>query len=674
VRSGDWLLLETGFSIFTALTGSCFSPVHFISRDKPIVRILKVLCMCVLMFSGSGLLLGQTTSVLLKVRESKLFGLKGERFARFELSSRSRALPLSCDSVNAGPFFYFLLRPAGDWTIESDFVQEELPKLVLLQNGQTIQIGWKTDILSDSTGSLILLGYSKDLRLHQPFTAQFGLNGASSKADLTIPQEFWPGYSLLTKAFSDAEKAASDYRFRDALAVYEYLQRMDSLQIFPRWKELPDRRVRSFDGIVSESWNSFLSSSRNQASPLRERLAAIDQLIPQVQFVLDSLPGTPLRVSSQDSSVKAVLAHANDVLSKVKSTRDSLQRSQDEQTARWISEGAATGKNGPQFERIIEILAYGFSSLDFAESNRRPLVIKLSPEMQAVLQKNNLQESYDIFVRQASERYQKRLPLFPSGFLTNLQKDTASFPLPVYQMLKAVQDYYSSSPAGCLDLIRSIFRTCNDPEISRRFDNMRVLINLRSRPNLADVMSILDEAAVAEKAGDKDLASDRYAAALRLAPDCAYPAYLCGRLFDRSGDAIRARSFYERAYEIDSLYLSAYRDAWTLYQTSGNFKAMTAVLTRALSKGNDFWETNINLGIAYLGDGNLPLAIKQFERALELSPNNYQTNVQLGLAYQTAKDFQKAREYYNKAIFIDPHRPEAVESLQKLDELQKAGR
>jgi Tfp pilus assembly protein PilF len=122
------------------------------------------------------------------------------------------------------------------------------------------------------------------------------------------------------------------------------------------------------------------------------------------------------------------------------------------------------------------------------------------------------------------------------------------------------------------------------------------------------------------------------------------------------------------------MYLSAYRDAWTLYQNSGNFKAMIDVLTRALSKGNDFWETNINLGIAYLGDGNLHQAIKQFERALGLDPNNYQTNVQLGLAYQTAKDYQKARDYYNKAIFIDPHRLEAVESLQKLDELQKAGR
>jgi tetratricopeptide (TPR) repeat protein len=216
-----------------------------------------------------------------------------------------------------------------------------------------------------------------------------------------------------------------------------------------------------------------------------------------------------------------------------------------------------------------------------------------------------------------------------------------------------------------------VLKTCYDPELSRRFDQMRVFINLRMHASQPEAMVLIDEAAAAEKAGDKDLASDRYTAAMRIAPEFAYPAYLCGRLFVRNGDPIRARSFFERAYAIDSLYISAYREAWSLCQSSGNYKAMIEVLTRALSKGNDFWETNLNLGIAYLGDGDLPKAIKQFERALDLSPSNYQTNVQLGLAHQAAKNFLKAREYYNKAIFIDPHRLEAVEALQKLDEAQK---
>jgi Tfp pilus assembly protein PilF len=83
---------------------------------------------------------------------------------------------------------------------------------------------------------------------------------------------------------------------------------------------------------------------------------------------------------------------------------------------------------------------------------------------------------------------------------------------------------------------------------------------------------------------------------------------------------------------------------------------------------------HFNLGVAYMADGDLARAIQHFEQALELNPNSYQSNIQLGLAHQTAKNYQKAREYFNRAINIDPVRQDAVNFLDKLNELQKAGR
>ena len=610
----------------------------------------------------------------LRVRESKLFGLKGERFAKFELANEKHLLPLSSDNVNGGQYYFFRFLPVGGWAIDADFVQEELPKLVLIQNNQNFQISWKSDVLKDSAGSLIVVGYSKDLKINLPFTVQFGLDGTASKADLNIPREYWPGYTALMSALKAASDDVSEKRYKDAIVVYERLMRADSLLIFPQTKDLASRRSQCFEGVIADMWSSFMTTYRTATSSPKEKISLIDMLTPQAQFVIDSLPSAPLKVSATDTMVATILSRAQDVLSKVRSTRDSLQRAQDDLTVRWISEGAATGKNGPQFERMIEVLANAFSSLDFSDTTAHALSLSLSPELQAQLQKNNLQESYDIFIRQASERYQKRLPLFPPGFLSNLQKDTASFSLPFFHMLKAVQDYTSGVFPGALASIRAVFQTCYDLELSRRFDQMRVWINLRQRGVRPEIMNLLDEAAKAEKAGDKDAASEHYTTALRLSPDFAYAAYLCGKLYARSGDPIRARSFFERAYELDSCYLNAYRDAWALYQAAGNYKAMAGVVSQAINRGNDFWETNISLGIAYLGEGNLPQAIKQFERALHFSPNNYQTTVQLGLAYQAAKDFQKARDYFNKAIFIDPHRMEAVEFLQKLDELQKAER
>jgi tetratricopeptide (TPR) repeat protein len=616
----------------------------------------------------------QVPSVQLKVRESGLFGLKGERFAKVELSSNDRVLPLTDTSVNSGQYYYFLFSAMGGWTLDADFVKEKIPKLTLTQSNQTFQIGWKSDLSADSAATSIIVGFPKDLKLYRPFMVQFVLNEDSSQAEITVPQEFWPGYTTLTDALNEAEKAASEKHYREAIAKYELLMQTDSLQVFPQSGELKERRTQCFDRHIDETWSAFQQAGQSTTSTLREKISQIDLIGPQLQFTIDSLPSNTLKVAAEETSVKALLDRTKDAIGKLKVTRDSLQRILDDQNVRWISEGAPTGKNGPQFEKIIEILAYAFSSLVFGDTTSRTPDFVLPPDLQSALTKNNLQESYDTFLRQAIERFQKRQPFLPLNFLTNLRRDSSTFSLPFYSMLTAIQHYYSGAYPEALEDVRQVLKTCYDAELARRFDQMRVFINLRMHPTQPEAMTLIDEAIAAEKAGDKDLASDRYNSALRIAPDFAYPAYLCGRLFARNGDPIRARSFFERAYSIDSLYISAYREAWTLCQSSENYKAMIEVLTRALLRGNDSWETNLNLGIAYLGDGDLPKAIKQFERALDLCPNNYQTNVQLGLAHQGAKNFQKAREYYNKAIFINPHRLEAVDALQKLDEAQRTYR
>ena len=91
-------------------------------------------------------------------------------------------------------------------------------------------------------------------------------------------------------------------------------------------------------------------------------------------------------------------------------------------------------------------------------------------------------------------------------------------------------------------------------------------------------------------------------------------------------------------------------------------------------KGDDYWETHSNLGLAYMGDGDPARAIQQYELALAINPRSYTTSIQLGLAYQTVKNYQKAREYFNNAINLDPLRQEAVEYLSKLNELQRSGK
>jgi tetratricopeptide (TPR) repeat protein len=266
---------------------------------------------------------------------------------------------------------------------------------------------------------------------------------------------------------------------------------------------------------------------------------------------------------------------------------------------------------------------------------------------------------------------QTNLPMFPVEFLPNLRKDTASFPQPYYSLLKAVNDYYYGNLKGTMDEMSRVFLTCTDPELNARMDHMRVMIGIRRGQAPAEVVRLLEDGERLEAANDTQGALERYRQATLLAPNFAYAFFTFGSFYARTGDPIRAINFFQTAYQVDSVYLSAYREAYNMYLRQGNYKPMIDVLLYALQHGNDNWEVNSNLGTAFLGDNDPARAIMHFERALALNTKSYRTNIQLGLAHQAVKDYQKAREYFNNAIGLDPTRQEAVDYLTRLNEMQR---
>lgn len=621
------------------------------------------------------LVYAQTPLVQLKVKEkSGLFGMSAERFATVALSNQNRSLPLSSDNVNTGQYFYFLFRPAGDWVIDQDFVNEELVKLSLMQTEQKYPVVWKGDILSDSLGTSLLLGFTKEIKLHKTLVAQFQLGEAASQGEFSVPQEFWPGYSTLTGILRDASKAVEEKRYREAIPLFESILAKPELGIFPGQTEARAKRTQTFDVYFEEQYTGFLSTCLSEKLKLKEKITQVESYRPVFQFVIDSLPNPALNITDAEPAVKAISSRAATAMTRLASMRDSLQQSLDDKNVRWIIEASISGRPSYLYEYIIEALAYGFSSLDFADTSAFVTRATLSPEMQAQLGKYELIESYETFLRLAYQRVQSRQPIFPEPFLANVLKDSAAFSLPCYSMLKAVSDYYAGQFAAATEEIFKVFRTSYEPQISARYDQMRILIGIRDKNIPADVLKLIEEGTQAEKLGNNDLALEKYRQATVISPGFAHALFCLGRFYARSNDAIRAQTFFQQAYQSDSLYLSAYREAYNLYRKGGNYKPMIDALTEALLHGNDYWETNINLGYAYMGDGDVARAIQHFQRALDLSPKSYQTNIQLGLAYQTVKDYQKARDYFNKAIAIDPLRQEAVDFLQKLNDLQRAGK
>ncbi|MBI5464066.1 MAG: tetratricopeptide repeat protein [Ignavibacteriales bacterium] len=624
---------------------------------------------------GITTLLAQAPSVQLKIKEKSGFlGMGGPRIIKLELSNKA-AKPIDSDNVNDGQYYYFLCTPAADWKIDEDFVKDDLAQLTIYQNEQRFQIGWKGEITANGEGATtIMLGFPKSFKLNQLFLFQIKIDDAQNQAEFSVPPEFWPGYSIITTGMKKGNELLASNQFRQAIYVFETLLLNTDLQIFPQFDELKSKRTTSYEGLLNQRWSTFNALLTNEQMELKDRIAQIDGSKPSFQFFVDSLPRPAWNIGSLDPAIAPIIGKARNAITTSNLVRDSLQKILDDRNTRWIIEGSATGKNGYLFQAMMEALAYGFSSLNFADTSAAELKLRLPEDQTAKLTKYNIVESYATFLRMCNERYQTHLPIFPIDFLPNLRKDTAAFAQPFYAMLKAVNDYFYGNLSSAKDEVFRVFRSCYEPELNARFDNMRVQILIREQRIPAEALRMIDEADQLDAKGDRPSALDKYRQVTIIAPNFAYGFYALGKYFVRSGEPIRAITFFQKAYQIDTLYLNAYRDCFNLYLKQSNFKPMIDVLSIALQYGNDYWETNYRLGASYLGDNDPGRAIQSFTKALAWNPKSYDTNIQLGLAHQNVKDFQKAREYFNRAIDLDPTRQEAVNYLSKLNDLQRSVR
>jgi len=492
-------------------------------------------------------------------------------------------------------------------------------------------------------------------------------------ASLTIPMDLWPGYSTFRQMESLANQSASASQYRDAIHLMEQILQIPTFGIFPSFEGFRSRRTETFRSYFMQHWAVVSKTPADPQLDLKTKIARLDDERPAFLYIQDSLLNQRLGIEASDSGAAAILAENAKALSWLATERDSLQKALDDENVRWILEGSVAGRTGFLYQTILEVLAYAYSSLEFSDTAAVSLECTISEDMRSILTKNNLTDAYDTFLRLTNDRYQAGGGVFPAEFLANVHRDSASFRLPYYSMLKAVDDYYNADFDGALTEIFRIFRVSYDPEISARYDDMRIMIQVRQGRFSPEAVRLLEEAEDLE-ATDPEAAGELFRRAGSMASNFAYASFALGKYYGRQGDAIRAQPFFVRAYESDTLYLSAYRESFNLYRRSGNYKPMIDVLTIALNKGNDYWETQSNLGMAYMGDGDPARAIQQYERALAINPQSYTTNIQLGLAYQTVKNYQKAREYFNSAINIDPLRQEAVEYLTRLNELQRSGK
>ncbi len=610
--------------------------------------------------------------ITIKISEKSGFlGMGKARFAKIALSSRNLDKDLSSDNVNAGPLYFFTLKDSGSWKIDEDFIAEELPKLTITQSGNTFSLEAAGAVLKDKENYILLLSCKKTLLLHQPMNFNFSLQKNVETVALQIPQEYWPGYKKFIQLKQEGEKAFDGKKYQEALTPFEQLLLDRTLAIFPEYEQMYLKRLAALQRMVDEQIQKFRETLSDKSANTKQKISLTEEFIKKFTAMCENAAKESFQNLQTKDSSQILLESTKGLIERTSMVRDSLNQALDEQSIRWIVQGSSAGKIDFKYKYVIETFAYAYLSVDFADTTASALKVVVSEDLTARLQKYSLMNSYETFLRIVNKRWGAKQPMFPEGFLQNLAKDTAQFPLPFYSMLKSVEEYYNKNYRTAKQEIIHVMRKSYAYELTERIDQLRILINTIEKNVPMEVLQRIKDGYRAEEKGETEKAIEQYKDAILIAEDYAPAAFALGKLYDRNGDSYTANNFFQKAVTVDSLYYTAYRFLYINFFKNANFKPMIDLLSQAITYGNDFFDIHYYLGIAYNGSAQYDLAIQQYERALELNGKSIDANIQAGISYQNMKSYAKAREYFRRAISIDPENQTATDNLKRLDELQK---
>lgn len=97
------------------------------------------------------------------------------------------------------------------------------------------------------------------------------------------------------------------------------------------------------------------------------------------------------------------------------------------------------------------------------------------------------------------------------------------------------------------------------------------------------------------------------------------------------------------------------------------YMALTSGCISAATQDNKkIAQLKMDVGVSYLQQNNLPLALKELQSALELDPSNPYIHNNLGLVYFLREKYELSSKYFEQAVSLDSRFTEAKNNLARV--------
>jgi len=176
-------------------------------------------------------------------------------------------------------------------------------------------------------------------------------------------------------------------------------------------------------------------------------------------------------------------------------------------------------------------------------------------------------------------------------------------------------------------------------------------------------------------AGRVSSAEKKIASALALAPDCGLAHDVLGVVLLERGQYQEAVEAFQTAIDQDPTLASAFIGSGISLLLQGRFRDALRPLDQGEKRLPDSWLAHFESSIAYLGAGELDVALHQIVLAENLSGSDHEKRSGVSflraLVHLNRGDRMAARHYLTDAISRDPDGPYARLSKQSLRRVER---